>query len=205
MAFDARWDAWHGRREANYPYPETDFTFFIYREFSGVDHGEVKVLDIGCGRGPNTWFLAREGFRVTAVDASVVALECCRRRLEHEGLHAEAYVKSESAALPFADASFHCIVDMMCLYANELPDAIAAVSEARRVLVPGGILYSVWPSPAAGTCHYEDKGEFIFLTEENFQPIFRGFTTANVYVLARRGIADKDPYLEHIVVVATNA
>jgi SAM-dependent methyltransferase len=45
-----------------------------------------KALDVACGAGRNAIFLARQGFRVDAIDISPVGLELARREAERLGL-----------------------------------------------------------------------------------------------------------------------
>jgi len=45
-----------------------------------------KALDIACGEGRNSIFLARHGYQVTAVDISDRGIEKGRRRMESEGV-----------------------------------------------------------------------------------------------------------------------
>src|SRR3954463_8412415 len=91
MAFDLEWNrvfeshAW-GK------YPSEDLVRFMMRKFGGISKSErqaIRVLDLGCGGGANSWFLAREGFQLVAVDGSAKAVERTRRFLETEGLKAE--------------------------------------------------------------------------------------------------------------------
>ena len=46
----------------------------------------ARVLDYGCGGGEMTVWLARQGWDVTALDASSCSLGACRLHLEREGL-----------------------------------------------------------------------------------------------------------------------
>ena len=46
----------------------------------------AKILDLGCGFGRNTVFLARKGFRVDAVDVSKDTLERLKQNAENQGL-----------------------------------------------------------------------------------------------------------------------
>ncbi|TLU70590.1 class I SAM-dependent methyltransferase [Lichenicoccus roseus] len=46
-----------------------------------------QVLDIGCGDGATSLFLARRGAIVTAIDYSAPAIENLQSAAEHEGLH----------------------------------------------------------------------------------------------------------------------
>jgi SAM-dependent methyltransferase len=92
----------------------------------------LEILDAGCGTGRNLAFLARYG-RVTGVDYSMIALECCRER----GL--TRLVRGSVNAFPLADDSFDLVTSFDVLTARAVDDR-AALAEAARVLRPGGWL-----------------------------------------------------------------
>ena len=46
-----------------------------------------RALDLGCGAGRNSLFLAREGFEVTGIDISAAGLERARSSARNAGLH----------------------------------------------------------------------------------------------------------------------
>jgi len=103
----------------------------------GLDEVE-RALDLGCGDGRLTAELrARE---VVGVDPSRVALERARRRAPAaELLHVEV-----DAPLPLSDASFDLV---LCVHVLEhVRDAQLLLSEARRVLSPGGRLAVATPA-----------------------------------------------------------
>ena len=58
-----------------------------------------RVLDLGCGGGVLSVWLASRGARVTAVDNSATALWCTRRSLEHNGLEAEVLASNGLASV----------------------------------------------------------------------------------------------------------
>jgi SAM-dependent methyltransferase len=99
------------------------------------------VLEIGCGPGANLWYLAREGFAAHGIDGSAVALAQARKRLGDEGL-AAGLVCGDAMRLPWPDDHFDAVLDVECVYANVLADARRILGEARRVLRPGGRLFS---------------------------------------------------------------
>ena len=101
------------------------------------------ALDLGCGDGRLTRELGAE--RVTAADVSSVALERARGRLPEATL---AQLEPD-APLPFADTSFDLV---LCAETVEhVRDVQGMLSEARRVLRPGGALALTTPAHGRAT------------------------------------------------------
>jgi SAM-dependent methyltransferase len=100
---------------------------------------EISVLEIGCGTGNNLWFVAREGFQASGVDASAAAIEYARERFARERLEARLEVADFTKTLPFTDASFDLIFERAALSFTNRDGAFACVAEARRMLKPGGL------------------------------------------------------------------
>ena len=82
------------------------------------------------------WFMAREGFKVSAIDASPTAIKLANERLSNEGLSADLRV-GDFSELPWPDAGFDAVVENVSLYCNRWAVIQKAVSEIRRVLKPG--------------------------------------------------------------------
>lgn len=106
--------------------------------------GARRVLHAGCGTGR---ILAGLASRVTAaqltgIDLSPFALERADRRLA--GLqHRVILRQADAAALPFAEGAFDAVVLTHLL--GHVPADVAAdvLTEARRVLAPGGHMVSL--------------------------------------------------------------
>lgn len=123
-------------------YPPEDLVRFVARNYYDVsDRGQLRILEVGCGPGPNLWYLAREGFSVTGLDFSAVALDQARDRLAAETLHATLH-KGDVGNLPYPDAAFDCVFEIECLSALIRDDTRRAIVEIHRVLKPGGRFYS---------------------------------------------------------------
>jgi ubiquinone/menaquinone biosynthesis C-methylase UbiE len=103
----------------------------------------ARVLDIGTGAGVIAIELVRRWpgqVSVTALDASRGMLDVARRQLAAAGAPGRSVelVHAEAGLLPSADATFDVALSSFVL--QLVPDRRAALSEAMRVLRPGGSL-----------------------------------------------------------------
>jgi SAM-dependent methyltransferase len=107
-----------------------------------VGRGPGRCLDLGCGGGLFVPLLAEHEWRVTGVDLSADQLQIARQRV---GAVTEELVQADAQALPFEDASFDAVVAM--LVHTDIDRYDLAVSEAARVLKPGGRFVHVGTHP----------------------------------------------------------
>ncbi len=98
--------------------------------------GEVKVLDIGCGGGFLSNYLAEAGFTVIGLDAAAESLMIARR---HDATGRACYHLGDAYRLPYADAAFHaaCAMDFL----EHVDEPGRAVAEAARILQPSGLFF----------------------------------------------------------------
>jgi SAM-dependent methyltransferase len=97
---------------------------------------ELRGLDLGCGPGVITAYLARLAAGFVGLDVDGAALEVARRRFPRPNLE---FVGYESAVLPFADATFDLII-VNHVY-EHVRDVETLFAEIRRVLKPAGVVY----------------------------------------------------------------
>ncbi len=114
------------------------------------DVAGLRGLDIGCGEGSNTRLLAKRGALVTAVDVSPTFVGHARQAEEREPLGIDYRVAS-AVELPFADSSFAFATAFMSFM--DIPETDRVLSEAHRVVEPGGFLQFSITHPCFDTPH----------------------------------------------------
>ncbi len=101
------------------------------------------VLDIGCGTGTNSIWLAGQGFDVTGIDVSREAVAIAKRRAEEEGV-ACRYICDDFLTIGIAPESQQFIFDRGCFHAmREDAQRRAFVSRAAESLSVGGLWLSM--------------------------------------------------------------
>jgi ubiquinone/menaquinone biosynthesis C-methylase UbiE len=136
-------------------------------ERSGIKEG-MKVLDLGCGSGAFTPFVARAVGKkgmVYALDIQADMLAQLERKLakpENKNIKNVKLVKASAYELPFDDGSLDLVYMVTVL--QEVPDRNRALQEVKRVLKKGGILAvtELFPDP-----DYPWKSTTIKLGTEN--------------------------------------
>ncbi len=92
-----------------------------------------RVLDMGCGMGYGTAELAGQALSATGIDVAATAVESASAQFRAANLR---YLQASCTQLPFGDASFDLVVSFEVI--EHIPDWRQMLSEARRVLRPGG-------------------------------------------------------------------
>ena len=96
----------------------------------------AAVLDVGCGGGFLSNFLAEKGLAVTGLDLSKESLEVAQI---FDRSKSAKYVYGDAYLLPFADQSFEAVTCMDFLEHVSKPDVV--LKEIARVLKPGGSFF----------------------------------------------------------------
>jgi SAM-dependent methyltransferase len=95
----------------------------------------VRLLDLGCGAGLDSFVAARRGANVTAVDFSAAMLARARQPAGPGAV----FVQASASALPFRDGSFDTALINGIFNLNPGRDLIFA--ELSRVIPRGGAIY----------------------------------------------------------------
>lgn len=102
----------------------------------GHVHGK-KILELGCGRGELSVFLAKKGADVTGVDIGPHLVEASRLLAGVNGARCE-FREGDMTMLPFGDGGFDMVVGRSVLHHLSIPDMRRALEETHRVLKDGG-------------------------------------------------------------------
>ncbi|WP_159885075.1 class I SAM-dependent methyltransferase [Paenibacillus puerhi] len=109
----------------------------------------TRILEVGCGTGRTSCYLARQGFQVTGLDLRPDMLAKAAARSSAEQLEVQ-WVQGDITDLPFDDGTFDVVLAESVTSFASIP---AALGEYYRVLSPEGTLYdrevAAFPSMSA--------------------------------------------------------
>ena len=91
-----------------------------------------SALDIACGMGRNSLYLAEQGFAVSAVDMSAVALDLLADEARHRGLSIETQQIDLEQKPQLPDGLFDLLLNFFYLHRPLIPQELARVR-------PGGV------------------------------------------------------------------
>lgn len=196
------WDnrKYHGRYNK---WPFIEVVSFVMRHFGSVpDRSTVKILDLGCGGAHHLLFLAREGFNYYGVDGAPESIQIARAALEDNGFEPRNLECACFDKLPYADDTFDAVIDRGALVCNTLADLPPLIEEARRVLKPGGLMFSSilnvnsthqLKARALGNNDYTDfpgrltgAGVLHFTSAEEARQLFSKFTIKDIELTLRK-------------------
>lgn len=155
---------------------EAEFEYICHRYMTAADLVDDKVvLDVGCGAGLGLAYLSRRASRLTGTDLFEANIALAARQ---SGPKISVAVM-DAHQLGFPDNSFDVILAMEVAQYLRMDEFL---SEAKRVLVPGGMLFVCLPNPdrpgfmrGRGTLGYYSAGELAALLDRRgFNPDIRG-------------------------------
>lgn len=136
MSITKAWD-WSKNSDRHWLVPSMESAFLAE---SWQSKGFADFLDLGCGLGRHSVYMAQKGFRVAAVDLSDYGIHHLKDWAAKENLPIQTAV-CNMLNLPFEDCRFDCILAYNVIYHTDTAGFLKAVDEIRRVLKPGGEVF----------------------------------------------------------------
>lgn len=215
MAFDQTWEQIFKSRSWG-KYPSEDIIRFTASRFKNVaDRSKIRVLDLGCGGGAHTWFLAREGFDTFGIDGSESGIRQASALLDREGFKANLTV-GDFTQLDYPAGYFDVIIDSSAVQHNDFGNIRLIHRQIWNLLKPGGyfcgILINTQTSGWKEAEKLEDntytnfktgpiQKELLvhFFTESEVREIMSGYEEFNLEKTTRTVNNGKDQYGHFVV------
>jgi len=196
--------------ESQRKYPNESLVAFA----SGING---RILDLGCGSGANTWFLAKEGKEVYGIDSSPTAIKLCKKMLKKWGVSAKLRV-GKMTELPYKNDFFDYVVDVVSLQHLDITEHEKSFKEIHRVLKPSGKFFSFHlgensvsnkgkkidnftiENIAAGM-PLANNGPTCFLTTEKAKELLSNFKDINIEKLTRT-YQNQKMVIEYLIIKA---
>jgi 2-polyprenyl-3-methyl-5-hydroxy-6-metoxy-1,4-benzoquinol methylase len=162
--------------------PAGIFSIHLVRyEFAARWCTGMSTLDIACGAGYGSSYLADFAASVVAGDADGGAIEFARRNYSAHNL---SFKIMDALEMPFSDASFECVVSFETI--EHLPDIDKFLSEVSRVLTPDGCFIVSTPLVPVTTHRPANPHHTVEFSLHDFRALLSGhFATVRMYGQSR--------------------
>lgn len=127
-----------------------------------------RALDLGCGTGTHSTYLAQHGWSVVGVDFSPKAIATAREKAKHAGVNIDFRI-ADVTRLDALSGPFEFALDVGCFHGLEAAGRKRYVEQLSRLVRPGSIfLLWAFDRPAM----FEDYGISPQVVEQLFLPHF---------------------------------
>jgi ubiquinone/menaquinone biosynthesis C-methylase UbiE len=140
---------------------------------AAINVKKSRALDLGCGAGVETMYLAENGLRASGIDISSKAIALAKASAEQRQLRID-FRTGTVLGLPYPDKTFSVLNDRGCLHNMELEEWRKYALEAARVAKPGALFL------LRGASSREPHHEFTYLTQKRLEKYFRQYFTIGV-------------------------
>jgi SAM-dependent methyltransferase len=153
-------------------WPSEDIVAFVER--NRREFGDGVILDLGCGAGRHSIFMAVRGLRVCGIDRSAVGIAYAREWAKRDLLDA-CFQIGDLQMLPYRSENFGGLVSWESVFYGDCGNVVQSITEAFRVLQTGGrFLISLKSSGDFRTREFPGKGPNTFATEQGLPMTFFG-------------------------------
>ena len=132
-----------------------------------------SALDLGCGAGVETMFLAENGFRASGIDVSDKAIELARSSAKRRRLRID-FQTGTVLDLPYPDKEFVFLNDRGCLHNLEIDEWADYAFEVARVAKPSAYFL------LRGASNKEFQEQFTCLTDKRLEKYFSEYFAIGV-------------------------
>lgn len=180
-------------------YPPEELIRFTARNFySRPKRNKTRFLDLGCGIGSNSWYLAREGFDVHGVDGSKTGIIKAKKRFLEENLKGDFKVM-DYIQLDFPANYFDVVIDIASIQHNQTKNVPIILNEIKRVLKPNGKLLSIIVSAGTYNKPFEGKGYVHFYKLSAIKRLFSDFKLLSIEKSERTENNRRDKIIHWII------
>lgn len=120
------------------------------------------ALDVGCGKGRNSLYLATLDWRIVAIENATSALDMAKKEASKLSAKPITFIEqSVGEDIPFPDKTFDLILDMMTMHLLDPKERENYVRNIKRLLKPDGyfVFYTIAAeSPAAQKLFIDHPG-----------------------------------------------
>lgn len=103
--------------------------------------GVKKILDLGCGSGRHTVYLAKHGFEVYGIDIALKGIKITKDWLKKEKSKANLKVGNVYKKLPYPNNFFDALISTQTLHHNTINNIRKLIKEIGRVLRVNGLIF----------------------------------------------------------------
>ncbi len=122
-----------GKHIFDYSKPDKD----IVRLVSFLKKERVKkILDLGCGNGRNSNFLAAKNFNIVGIDNSKLAI----KKAKHENRKVK-YLFADMKKLPFREDFFDAVISTQTIFHGLLKNIRKTIREIKKVTKSNGLVF----------------------------------------------------------------
>lgn len=112
------------------------------KKIIGLLNSGGKALDIGAGDGRNSLYLARNGFRVTAIDNSIIAMKKLNRFASHNGLKGKVLtICSDVRVVDYPHSEYDLAIAVTIFDHLPKEDIYPLFEKISNSLIPDGYLF----------------------------------------------------------------
>ena len=103
--------------------------------------GVKKILDLGCGSGRHTVYLAKHSFEVYGIDIAPKGIKITKDWLKKGKLEANLKVGNIYKKLPYPNHFFDALISTQTLHHNRINNIRKLIKEIERVLKTNGLIF----------------------------------------------------------------